>query len=132
MHRTTASIAAFVLLIAVVLGAFGAHGLKSLVEESSLNTWRTGVDYQFYHGFALLFLSLASDHLTKKIFTWIRTLWITGIVLFSGSLYLLVLAEPFEFQSIASVLGPITPIGGLLFIIGWSVLLITTVGSSKS
>jgi uncharacterized membrane protein YgdD (TMEM256/DUF423 family) len=104
-------------LTAVVLGAFGAHGLKSQVSPEALVIWSKGVEYQFYHTFALLFLSQLSLNQPKlmKLAYWFFTL---GIILFSGSLYLLATREMTNI-GFASLIGPVTPIGGLLFILGW-------------
>ncbi len=103
--------------LAVVLGAFGAHGLKARVTPEYLAIFETGVRYQFYHALALLALSLADGRLWAS--RWTRAtawLWLGGTVIFSGSLYLLVLTGQ-------RWLGAITPIGGVAFIAGWTVLI---------
>ena len=103
--------------LAVVLGAFGAHTLKNVVDSYSLSIWQKGVEYQFYHTFALLYLSTFARYKNKLIgFAYI--FFTIGIFLFSGSLYLLALKSVYT-ASIAPVLGLITPVGGLCFIIGW-------------
>ena len=108
-------------LLAVILGAFGAHGLKASLTAAQLETWKTGVDYQFYHSLALLFVSLipAGNKSVKVVFY----AFTIGIIFFSGSIYLL------STRSITGIqwpfLGPITPIGGLFFITGWITLLIS-------
>ena len=104
-------------VLAVGLGAFGAHALKVRVSADALALWKTGVEYHFYHTLALLFLGYFPAASTKlvKIGSYCFTF---GILLFSGSLYLLALREVFA-ANYGSVLGPITPIGGLLFIGGW-------------
>ena len=97
--------------IAVMLGAFAAHGLKSRLSEDSLRIFHTGVEYQFYHTFALLFTGiLQSGTRSTHVAGW---LFLAGIILFCGSLYLLALFP--LFQSI----GFVTPIGGLCFIAAW-------------
>lgn len=109
----TASILA---AITIAFGAFGAHGLKNLVDSNALGIFETGVRYQMYHVFALLIIGFAPGipiKLGKRVF-WF---FIFGIVFFSGSLYMLSLAEILPFD--VEFLGPITPFGGLLFIIGW-------------
>ena len=108
--------ASFLTAITIALGAFGAHGLKNIVEASALNTFETGVRYQMYHCLAILVLGLAptiQEKLKKTVF-WF---FILGIILFSGSIYLLALNEVLPFD--AAKVGFITPIGGLMFIIGW-------------
>lgn len=117
MNKRIILTAAFFGAIAVILGAFGAHSLKNLINEASLSIWQKGVEYQFYHTFALLYLSTFARYKNKLI----RLAFIfftVGIIFFSGSLYLLALKDVYT-SSIASVLGPITPMGGLCFILGW-------------
>jgi uncharacterized membrane protein YgdD (TMEM256/DUF423 family) len=108
-------------LSAVILGAFGAHGLKAYINPSGLEIWKTAVDYQFYHTLALLFLAVLPQNKNRLInaASWS---FIFGIILFSGSLYLLAIRELFNLNP--AVLGPVTPIGGLLFISGWISLLL--------
>lgn len=108
---------------AVILGAFGAHALGNQLSLSSLNVYETAVKYQMYHALFLLFVSqnkTITDG-TKKYISWVITL---GIIMFSGSLYLISTNEittvDFKF------LGPVTPIGGMLFIVGWLLLLKST------
>lgn len=99
--------------LAVLLGAFAAHGLKARLDVYGLEIWQTGVKYQFLHGLALLWLGTAAarprgDRLISR-------LWLAGIVLFSGSLYGLALGG-------GGWLGPLTPLGGLCFLAGWGLL----------
>ncbi|WP_028283225.1 DUF423 domain-containing protein [Olleya marilimosa] len=108
-------------LLSVVLGAFGAHGLKALVSAEAVQSYETGVRYQMYH--ALLLLVIGShSFVTQKSKTIIFYLVLSGILLFSGSIYGLATntLTAFNFKSIAFV----TPIGGLLLILSWLVLLI--------
>ena len=117
MNKRIILTAAFFGLIAVVLGAFGAHGLSGKISEQSLNNWHTAVNYQFYHTLALLFLSTFSR--AKNTLIKISYFAFTfGILFFSGSLYLLATRELTGINAV-QVLGPITPLGGLAFIIGW-------------
>lgn len=104
------------LAITIALGAFGAHGLKKLVDAASIASFETGVRYQMYHGIALLIIGLSGQFSTKlkKHLVWLFGL---GILFFSGSIYVLALKNQLGLNT--SFLGPITPIGGLLFIIGW-------------
>jgi uncharacterized membrane protein YgdD (TMEM256/DUF423 family) len=107
-------IAAIFGIIAVIFGAFGAHALKAQLSASALENWKTAVNYQFVHALALLLLA------TQPTTTFIRLsacFFTLGIVCFSGSLYLLSLREILTIN--AAFVGPITPIGGLFFIIGW-------------
>jgi uncharacterized membrane protein YgdD (TMEM256/DUF423 family) len=107
-------------MLAVVTGAFGAHALKEVLSPKYLQTWGTAVQYHFYHVFALLFLVAFNRNNSKLINAsyWLFTL---GILLFSGSLYALALLSV-QPSGIMSVLGPITPLGGVLFIAGWFTL----------
>ncbi|MEL6638604.1 MAG: DUF423 domain-containing protein [Bacteroidota bacterium] len=118
----TALAAAF---LAVVLGAFAAHALENLIAAPRIEIFETGVRYQFYHSFALLFLALLYDHLPANWLNWAGRFFLIGIFGFSGSLYLLALRDVL---GIAHWwwLGPITPIGGTLFIVGWAVLFLST------
>lgn len=108
--------AAFLTALTIALGAFGAHGLKSLVDSQAINTFETGVRYQMYHSIGLLILGAMTviPLKTKKTIFW---LFIVGMLFFSGSIYLLSLNAILPFD--AGKIGFITPIGGLLFIIGW-------------
>lgn len=124
MNKRIILTAAIFGLIAVILGAFGAHGLKDKISSESLENWKTAVDYQFYHTFALLFLATFSR--AKNGLINISYLSFTiGIFLFCGSLYLLSTREITSLST--TVLGPITPIGGLFFIVGWISLFLATI-----
>jgi len=105
--------------LAVATGAFGAHGLQKLVTPERLETWDKAVRYQMYHALALLLLAWAITHWPEqvKLFSAGGWLFLTGVVLFSGSLYLLVLSE-------IKILGAITPLGGVAFVAGWLCLVI--------
>ncbi|PTM05321.1 MAG: DUF423 domain-containing protein [Bacteroidetes bacterium] len=118
IHRSTLAWAAAFAAIAVILGALGAHALKGQLSAESLESFKTGVRYQMWHALALAFLAL----LPSKEFglRWTKTLWIFGIILFSGSIYLLSIAPIFDFNF--RFLGPITPLGGIALILGWIVL----------
>jgi len=106
--------------LAVIAGAFGAHALRASLPPKQLEVWQTAVQYQFYHVFALLFLSTFSRFKNKLIVS-TYYLFTFGIIFFSGSLYLLSCRDLLGMPGLAA-LGPITPIGGLLFIIGWVML----------
>jgi len=105
---------------AVVFGAFGAHMLKESISPSALDIWNKGVSYQFYHVFALLFLSTFA-RFKNKLVNLSYIFFTAGIVSFSGSLYLLATREIFSFGFVKFI-GPITPLGGLFFILGWIML----------
>ncbi len=106
-------------VLAVITGAFGAHGLKAIITSAQLETWHTAVQYNFYHVFALLFLSTFARFKNNLIVS-AYYFFTFGIVLFSGSLYLLACKDVLGLNpGFANVIGPITPVGGLLFILGW-------------
>jgi uncharacterized membrane protein YgdD (TMEM256/DUF423 family) len=102
--------------IAVILGAFGAHGLKKAMPADDLDIWAKGVEYQFYHVFALLFLSRFK--IGSKLVKLSYGFFTFGILLFSGSLYLLATRNLLNIGFV-DYIGPVTPIGGLLLILGW-------------
>ena len=108
-------------LSGVVLGAYATHGLRSVLPESALESFQTGVRYQMYHVFFLFFIALNS-HLSPLQKKYIFSLTLAGILLFSVSIYLLAT------NALTSIdftfLGPITPIGGLLLIFAWGFLLL--------
>lgn len=109
--------------LAVVLGAFGAHGLKQLVPAETVNTYQTGVQYQMYHAFALILVGILYDRYPNSFMNYAGAFFIGGVVLFSGSLYLLVSLKAMN-RVLTPGVGIITPIGGLLFIVGWILFLI--------
>ena len=102
--------------VAIILGAFGAHALKEVLSEERLLSFETGVKYQMYHGLALLAIAALSD---KWKFNFILPilLLIIGTLLFSGSIYGLAMQEVLQMN--LKFLGPITPIGGFVLIVGW-------------
>lgn len=109
-------------LIAVILGAFGAHGLKPLLTNDQLASFETGVRYQFYHALFFLVLAIANKFFTIKQFKTIYRLVLWGVILFSGSIYLLTIKNITGIEALKFA-GAITPIGGALIIGGWSLLL---------
>lgn len=118
MNRRIILTASLFGLTAVVLGAFGAHGLKSQVSPEALVIWSKGVEYQFYHTFALLFLYLFAAKRASKLVKLAYGFFTFGILLFSGSLYLLATRSILDIGFV-NYIGPVTPVGGLLFICGW-------------
>ncbi|KGO90464.1 DUF423 domain-containing protein [Flavobacterium suncheonense] len=128
MDKKIIAVAAFMGAVAIILGAFGAHGLKEILSESQLLTFETGVKYQMYHALFLLFVGttgLLSETSKKKI------LWLTGlgVLFFSGSIYLLSTATATGLE--VKFLGPVTPIGGMLLIAAW-ILLFAKIFSKKT
>jgi uncharacterized membrane protein YgdD (TMEM256/DUF423 family) len=121
MDRKIILTAALLGVISIVLGAFGAHALKKLVDVNALVTFETGVRYQMYHALFLLFVATTGSVLpkTKKA---IHILVVLGVLFFSGSIYLLATnaLTSFDFK----VIGFVTPVGGLLLIVAWSLLFI--------
>lgn len=105
---------------AVMLGAFGAHGLKAILAPAALGTFEIGVRYQMYHGVAIVALPALSAYVSSKWLNVVAGFFVIGCVLFSGSLYLLAVTGN-------GLFGPITPLGGLCFIIGWVALAIAVV-----
>jgi len=118
-------IAALLGAIAVLLGAFGAHGLKALLAPTQLTTFETGVRYQFYHTFAIFLVGILLGQVkyqNSRLLNGAGYAFFLGILLFSGSLYLLASRALLGIDH-WTWLGPITPIGGLCFVVGW--LLVT-------
>ena len=109
--------------LAVALGAFGAHGLEKLTsDEKILHGYQTGVQYQVYHGLALLLTGILFEKLPNRWIKWAGSSFIAGIILFSGSLYLLTFIK-IQGNTSAGIVGPVTPLGGIFFIAGWAFLL---------
>jgi uncharacterized membrane protein YgdD (TMEM256/DUF423 family) len=109
------------IIVSIVLGAFGAHALKSHLSADRLASFETGVKYQMYHGLGLLLLAILTKHIQLS---WerIRIVLTIGVLFFSGSIYLLAL-QPLLGVKYGAFIGPITPIGGLFLMIGWGFVL---------
>ena len=121
MHKGFLITACILGALSVALGAFAAHGLKELISNNAIATFETGVRYQFYHVFALLAVAvLYKDLPAVKAAGW---LFAGGIILFSGSLYVLSIIQGMV-QPGYQWIGAITPFGGLLFIAGWLWMLV--------
>jgi uncharacterized membrane protein YgdD (TMEM256/DUF423 family) len=115
--KQTLITAAVLGLLGVAIGAFGAHALKSTLETNGrVDTFELAVRYQFYHALALLFLALWLGTNPGSLIGWSGLLWTGGVILFSGSLYVYALTNIKGFAMV-------TPIGGLLLLAGWVVLL---------
>ena len=106
--------------LAVMLGAFGAHALKKILSPESLMAFETGVRYQFLHVFAMIAVALLYPSYPSRYLNWSYRFFAIGTVLFSGSLYLLTTMG-------WTILGPVTPLGGLSFILGWSTLVLAVI-----
>jgi len=109
--RRLAAMAVFFGLTAVILGAFGAHALKSRLDAAQLLSFETAVRYQMYHALALLLVAALRDRLPSRALETAGWLFVAGTVLFSGSIYLLVSGVRWVW--------PVTPIGGVTFMAGW-------------
>ena len=125
MQKTFGIIASVYGTLAVIFGAFGAHALKEKLDAYQLEIFNKGVQYQFYHVIALFAVVVLSAKMQSKTLDFAGWLFTFGILLFSGSLYLLATRSLTGLDSITPILGPITPIGGLCFISGWILLTIS-------
>lgn len=121
MDKKIISTGAIFGMLAIILGAFGAHALKKVLSIEELATFETGVKYQMYHALFLLFIGLSSG-ISEKTKKTIYYLVAVGVLFFSGSIYLLATNKltTFDFKTI----GFVTPIGGLLLILAWGALLL--------
>jgi uncharacterized membrane protein YgdD (TMEM256/DUF423 family) len=118
MNKSTKNfliMACLLMATAVSLGAFGAHGLKKIITPDMLSVYQTGVQYQFYHALGLLGVAFIAHVNSTKLVNMAGNLMFTGVMIFSGSLYLLVILN-------IKWLGAITPIGGVLMVISWVLL----------
>jgi uncharacterized membrane protein YgdD (TMEM256/DUF423 family) len=128
MDKKIISTGAIFGMLAIILGAFGAHALKKILSVDELATFETGVKYQMYHALFLLFIGLATE-LPEKAKKTIYYLVVIGVLFFSGSIYLLATNSQTSFDF--KVIGFITPIGGLLLILAWAILLVHFLKKSK-
>ena len=120
MHKTFLRTAAITGAMAVALGAFGAHGLRKILDAELLPVFETAVRYQFYHVFALLAAAILYKEYPGKLMQRAGNFFIGGMILFSGSLYLLCYVK--HSQLSLNWVGAITPCGGAAFIAGWLLL----------
>ncbi len=108
--------------LAVLLGAFGAHGLKSALGAAMIAVYETAVRYHFYHALAILAVAAAADCFASGAWwRWACRAWVAGVILFSGSLYLLMISG-------VKWLGAVTPVGGSVLIAGWICLVVAASG----
>ena len=124
MHRKILLWGIIFAFVAVLLGAFGAHALKAMLSPEKLQSFETGVRYQFIHALALIALSIYSQHNKADLHSnngigWTARFFIFGSFLFCGSIYGLAILSV-TYPSGTILLGPITPIGGLFFMLGWA------------
>jgi uncharacterized membrane protein YgdD (TMEM256/DUF423 family) len=120
MHKGFIKTAALLGALSVMLGAFAVHGLKKILTADDLQIFETAVRYQFYHVFALLGVGILYASFSGKLMVWAGKFFIAGIILFSGSLYLLCYVKYNQLP--LNWLGAITPFGGASFIAGWVLL----------
>lgn len=118
MHKIFLQLASVMGALSVALGAFGAHALKRIASDAAVNIFETGVRYQFYHVFALVIVGILYRDFSNKWMLWAGNLFIIGIILFSGSLYILTWLKASSRPGLDWV-GIITPFGGLAFVAGW-------------
>jgi len=117
--------ASIFLILAVAIGAFGAHGLKSHLSVEMIQIYKTGVEYHFYHALGSLLIGVIAISFPSELLKWSAILLAVGIVLFSGSLYVLAITG-------MKWIGAITPLGGLGFIAGWVLLFMAVLKKSPS
>lgn len=124
MHKSFLITGAILGAMAVALGAFGAHGLQRMeLGEPIIQGFRTGVQYQFFHALALIATAIIFSHYSNNKIKWAGICFISGIILFCGSLYLITLLNIFEMDTVR-LIGPLTPLGGLFMIAGWVLLVV--------
>jgi uncharacterized membrane protein YgdD (TMEM256/DUF423 family) len=124
MNKRIVITGALLIVLSIILGAFGAHALKDYITTEKLSSFEVGVRYQMYSGLTLLIIGLSAD----KLFSQIRLVFLlqlTGIVLFSGSIYLLALSD--LIGNSMRFMGPVTPIGGFLIIMSWLIFIVQVI-----
>jgi uncharacterized membrane protein YgdD (TMEM256/DUF423 family) len=128
MQKSMLIAASSLMAIAVILGALGAHALTMVLNQMQLSSFETGVRYQAWHALAIILVQLIpANYMSDRARKTISILFLLGIVCFSFSIYLLNLRYLLNIESLAKFLGPVTPVGGLLFIAGWIVLCISLI-----
>ncbi|MBK8704731.1 MAG: DUF423 domain-containing protein [Saprospiraceae bacterium] len=124
MRKTFFRLASALALAGVILGAFASHGLKDKISPDQIDSFQVGVRYHFYHSIAILAIAILLYFRKTSFLVWAGWVFAAGILLFSGSIYLL---STREWTGIDwSWLGPVTPLGGLLFITGWALLFLSS------
>lgn len=123
-HKRAIVFGALAALLSVALGAFGSHGLENVLSDKQHKTYETAVRYQMYHALALLIVGLLLKQYTLKLLQISASLFAIGIVIFSGSLYILVGLQANGISNF-NIIGAITPLGGLCFLFAWLCLAIS-------
>ena len=131
MNKSLIRLGSLLAALAVILGAFGAHGLEGNIQPEMISTFETGVRYHFYHALAILLTAGLAPYAHTKRLRVAGSLFGLGILLFSGSIYLLATRELFPSVPL-NWLGPVTPMGGLVFIIGWGFLFWATLSNKQN
>ncbi|MCE2848219.1 MAG: DUF423 domain-containing protein [bacterium] len=124
MQRTFFRTAALLAMISVILGAFGAHALKALITEQALASFHTATTYMMTHAIALFIVGMMYRHYKNKTMVWSGNFFVMGIIMFSGSIYLRIALSYLGYEKL-DVINLITPVGGLMFILGWLLLFIS-------
>ncbi len=124
MQRTFFRTAAILAMFSVILGAFGAHVLKEYLTEQSLDSFQTATTYMMNHAIALFIVGKMYRHYKKKTMVWAGNFFVMGIIMFSGSIYLSIVLKFLGYEKLTLV-NLITPVGGLMFILGWLMLFIS-------
>lgn len=131
MHKFFGAAGAFIMALGVLAGAFGSHGLQKITTDPSvIEPYKTAVQYLLWHGLSLIVLWAAKDRFTDKQFLLIGTCFLDGIVLFSGSLFIITAGKIFYFSIPWMVY--LTPIGGLHFVVGWILLGWSLIGKQRN
>jgi uncharacterized membrane protein YgdD (TMEM256/DUF423 family) len=126
MHRLFLIVGSFLAALAVALGAFGAHGLKKIADADTVGIYQTGVQYQMYHALALILTGLLAEKILSGFINYAGLFFIGGVVFFSGSLYLIASLKTMN-KPVPAGIGILTPVGGLIFILGWIFLLVALI-----
>ena len=121
MNRNSVLLGAILIVVGIIFGAFGAHALKEVLNSDQLASFETGVRYQMYHGLALLILGFNAEKFQSSLKV-VTIFMLVGVVFFSGSIYLLAMQSVMDAN--LRFLGPVTPIGGLLLIVSWGLLIV--------
>lgn len=127
MQKPFLIIAALFGILSVAIGAFGAHAIRAAVSPDAYEIYETGVRYQFYHTLALLAVAILLTWFPGRLLSLAGIFFIIGIVLFSGSLYLITALKSAD-RVISPAVGILTPVGGLFFIAGWVMLFVAFLG----
>jgi uncharacterized membrane protein YgdD (TMEM256/DUF423 family) len=129
MNSFFVKIGSILFVVAIILGAFGAHALKNSIPQEAIKSFEVGVRYQFYQALAFLVIGFSADKLTFNLRLFSIGM-LTGIILFSGSIYVLALKEALPIS--VSIFGPITPLGGLVLILSWIGFIYKLIRTSKA